>query len=221
MKTSDLINGENGLKYFNNSYGRGFFLFMVALLLAGCISQPRPRNVENVCAIFKEYPSWYRDTQKTARKWGVPAAVQMSILYQESSFDGEARPPRTKLFWFIPWTRPTSAYGYSQALDSTWDDYKRSTHSYFVKRNSFADATDFMGWYSEQAHRQAGISKYDAYRLYLAYHEGWNGYKRRTYLRKPWLMSVARKVQYRAVTYQRQLNGCKASLEQQKKWYQF
>ena len=90
-----------------------------------------------------------------------------------------------------------------------------------MKRNSFADATDFVGWYSEQAHRRAGIAKYDAYRLYLAYHEGWTGYSRGTYRSKPWLMAVARKVQYRAVTYQRQLGYCKADLEKQKKWYQF
>lgn len=193
----------------------------MVLLLTGCMSTPRPKNAENVCAIFKQYPSWYMATQKSARKWGVPAAVQMAIMYQESSFDSEAKPPRTKLLWIIPWTRPTTAYGYSQALDSTWDMYKKSTHSYFVKRNSFEDAADFVGWYSAQAHRYAGISKYDAYALYLAYHEGWTGYTRGTYRSKPWLMSVAQKVKYRSITYQQQLNGCKASLEQQKKWYQF
>lgn len=216
-----VTNGGELLKCFNHIYWRGAFFLLAVLLLSGCISTPRPKNVENVCSIFKEYPDWYRATQKTARKWGIPAAVQMSILYQESSFDGEARPPRTKLLWIIPWKHITSAYGYSQALDATWDEYKKSTHSYFVKRNSFADASDFVGWYSEQAHRHAGISKDDAYRLYLAYHEGWTGYSRQSYRGKPWLMVVAQKVQYRAVTYQRQLNGCKADLEKQKKWYQF
>lgn len=169
--------------------------------------------------MFKQYPSWYTDTKKTAIKWGIPAATQMSIMYQESSFNSEAKPPRTKLLWIIPWTRPTSAYGYSQALDSTWDMYKHSTHSYFVQRNSFSDATDFIGWYAEQSHRYAGISKYDAYALYLAYHEGWTGYTRGTYRAKPWLMTVAQKVKNRAYVYQRQLNGCKASLEHPPKWY--
>ncbi len=209
------------MKSCRHFYWRGVFLLFAVLILSGCMTNPQPKNVENVCAIFKEYPSWYRDTQKAARKWGVPAAVQMAIIYQESAFDGEARPPRTKLLWIIPWKHVTSAYSYSQALDATWDEYKTATHSYFAKRNNFADATDFIGWYVERTHRYTGIPKYDAYRLYLAYHEGWTGYNRKTYLRKPWLMSVARKVQYRAVNYQRQLNGCRASLEQQKKWYQF
>lgn len=221
------------LKYFNKKYSgfnlnfykrglkHGLIIIFGLLILTGCVSQPRPTHVENICGIFKEYPAWYTDTQKSARRWGVPAAIQMAILYQESSLDAEARPPRTKLLWFIPWTRPTSAYGYSQALDGTWAEYKHSTHSYFVKRNSFGDAADFVGWYSEQAHHHAGISKYNAYSLYLAYHEGWTGYSRGTYRSKPWLIAVARKVQYRADMYQRQLNACKASLENQKKWYQF
>lgn len=194
---------------------------MMLMELTGCMTSPRPHHVENICTIFKEYPQWYVDTQKSSRRWGIPASVQMAILYQESSFDAEARPPKRKILWFIPWKRPTSAYGYSQALDGTWAEYKRSTHRYLVKRNSFADATDFVGWYSEQAHRYAGISKYDAYGLYLAYHEGWTGYTRGTYRQKPWLMTVAQKVKYRSMTYQQQLNTCQASLEKQKKWYQW
>ncbi len=194
---------------------------LIVLLLTGCMTTPRPSNVENICAMFKQYPEWYTDTKKSALKWGVPAPIQMSIIYQESSFDGEARPPRKKFLWIFPGKHITSAYGYSQALDATWDMYKKSTHSHFVERNSFADATDFVGWYSQQAHRYAGISKNDAYALYLAYHEGWTGYSRGSYRAKPWLMVVAQKVKNRSYVYQQQLNGCRASLEHPKKWYQF
>lgn len=230
LKCFDSFNLLDLFKFVDTQWFKGLWakmfqkqsmLWILMLLLTGCMSTPRPQNPENICAVFKQYPSWYKDTQDTAKRWGVPAAVQMAIIYQESSFDAEARPPKRKILWIIPWTRPTSAYGYSQALDATWDMYKKSTHQYFVKRNSFEDATDFVGWYSEQSHRYAGISKYDAYNLYLAYHEGWTGYTRRTYRAKPWLMMVAQKVKYRSMTYQQQLNGCVASLEQNKKWYQF
>jgi hypothetical protein len=27
----------------------------------------------------------------------------------------------------VPWSRPTSAYGFSQAVDATWDWYQQST----------------------------------------------------------------------------------------------
>ena len=40
----------------------------------------------------------------------------MSFVYQESSFKADARPEREKILGFIPWFRPSSAVGYSQAL---------------------------------------------------------------------------------------------------------
>lgn len=180
-----------------------------ALCLASCMPPDPPQNVDNICKIFKEYPKWRRATQKVARRWHVPVEVQMAIIHQESRFRAQAKPPRTKILWIIPWTRPSSAYGYSQALDSTWDRYKDKSGWLFSSRDSFGDAADFIGWYANQAHIRAGISRNDAYALYLAYHEGVGGYQRKTYLRKPWLIKVARKVARRASIYRAQLANCK------------
>lgn len=212
-----VLQGFNKLKFYR-FLAAGVLIFM----LAGCASlssPPQPSNPENICAIFKEYPSWFYDTQRTARRWGIPAAVQMAIMYQESSYNSEARPPRTMILWIIPWKRPSTAYGYSQALDGTWEMYKHSAKHYWVSRNDFADASDFIGWYSHQTYLQSGIPKYDAYQLYLAYHEGWTGYNEGTYKAKPWLMVAAQKVKTRSIVYQRQLNGCRNEFAV-KKWYQ-
>src|ERR1044071_6541090 len=122
----------------------------------------------------------------------------MAIIHQDSKFSATARPPRTKLFSVIPWKRPTSAYGYTQALRSTWAQYKNSEGGFLSSRNDFADGVDFIGWYAYQAYIRAHIPRMDAYRLYLAYHEGVGGYQRRTYLKKPWLILVARKVKARS-----------------------
>jgi hypothetical protein len=54
-----------------------------------------------------------------------------------------------------------------------------------------------------------GIPKGDAKNLYLAYHEGHNGYKHRSYLNKAWLQKIADKVAYRARLFQSQLGACK------------
>jgi hypothetical protein len=51
----------------------------------------------------------------------------MSFVYQESSFQSDAKPDRTKLLWVIPWKRKSTAVGYSQALNMTWEDYKDET----------------------------------------------------------------------------------------------
>jgi hypothetical protein len=184
---------------------RAFFL--LALGLVGCVSVP-PKNVDNLCHIFKQYPKWYRDAEDVERRWRVPVAVQMAIIHQESRFNGRAQPPRSTLLWFIPWTRPSTAYGYAQALNGTWALYKKTNGGLFSARDSFGDGVDFIGWYANMAHQKDGIRRDDTYSLYLAYHEGVGGYQRKTYLRKRWLMKVARKVQARARLYQAQLNSC-------------
>ncbi|WP_019217106.1 transglycosylase SLT domain-containing protein [Legionella tunisiensis] len=194
-------------------------LIAFSLLLISCASPP-PRDVNNICHIFKQYPRWYWDAQDVEHRWRIPISVQMAIIHQESKFDANAKPPRTKLLWIIPWKRPSTAYGYSQALHSTWRLYKRAGDGgrYFASRDVFADAVDFIGWYANQANRRAGIPRDDAYRLYLAYHEGIGGYQQRTYLKKPWLVQVARKVKARSYLYQAQLTQCKSSLNS-KPWY--
>jgi hypothetical protein len=177
------------------------------LLISGCVTPP-PRDVNNICHVFRQYPSWHHHAKDVERRWRVPVPVQMAIMHQESKFDAQAKPPRTKLLWVIPWSRPSSAYGYAQALDGTWDLYKRTNGGLFSSREHFSDGVDFIGWYANQAHRKAGIDRNDAYALYLAYHEGVGGYMKKTYLRKPWLILVARKVKLRSQVYRAQLSRC-------------
>lgn len=181
---------------------------MFTPLLTACVSRP-PSDVNNLCKIFRQYPQWYSDAKDVERRWRVPVPVQMAIIHQESKFNARARPPRQKLLWVIPWKRPSSAYGYTQALHSTWNSYKQSGGGWFASRNSFSDGVDFVGWYANQANRIARIPRTDAYSLYLAYHEGIGGYQRRTYLRKSWLIQVARKVKARSQIYAMQLNSCR------------
>jgi hypothetical protein len=137
----------------------------------------------------------------------------MAVMHQESKFDAEAKPPRTTCLCIFPGPRPSSAYGYAQALDETWDKYKQETGNWGADRDNFADSIDFIGWYCNLSRKLCGISPNDAYSLYLAYHEGHNGFKRKTYKRKKWLQQVAGKVQRRAKTYTRQLASCKSEFQ--------
>ncbi len=181
-------------------------LLAIVIFLVGCASTlPPPKNKENVGAIFNEYPHWYHAAKKTEAKWGVPVPVQMAIIYYESSFNGNAKPPRRHVLGLIPWKHQSTAYGYAQALDGTWEDYLAKAGRFFAARNKFESATDFIGWYSEQARQRLGIPSSDPYNLYLAYHEGLGGFQRRSYLQKPWLMRVAKKVAVKAQLFQNQL----------------
>lgn len=103
----------------------------------------------------------------------------------------------------------SSALGYSQALDGTWDDYRSSTGRWRANRKDFADSSDFIGWYFNENARRNGVSQRDAYRQYLAYHDGISGYARGSYRSKAWLPAVARDVEQWAARYETQLQGCR------------
>ena len=189
-----------------------FLLIMAFTALAGCTTSP-PRDVNDICEIFEEKSGWYDDAADSRDEWGTPIPVMMAMMYQESRFQAKARPPRKKIFGFIPGPRPSSSYGYSQAKKSTWKEYKSSAGRYGADRDDFEDAIDFIGWYNYKSNKRSSISRTDAYRLYLAYHEGHGGYNRGTYRSKKWLVDVARKVERKANTYQQQLNGCEEDLK--------
>lgn len=189
---------------------------LVLALLAGCAGSP-PADTDNICRIFEDRRHWYKAAKKTRERWGVPESVSMAILYQESGFHGRARPERTRLLGFIPWRRPSSAFGYAQALDITWDEYKSEAGGWAASRASFTDAIDFVGWYSHHTYQRNGVSRDDAYSLYLAYHEGHGGFARRTYEGKSWLLDVSRQVQANADLFRQQLQGCRRELD--RNWF--
>jgi hypothetical protein len=182
------------------------------LVVAACATAP-PQNIENICAVFEEKGSWYKAATKSEKRWGTPVHVQMSIIRQESSFRFDAKPPRGKLLGFIPWKRPSNAYGYAQALESTWDWYLDDTGRWFADRDDFDDAIDFVGWYTNKSNESVGISKWDPYNQYLAYHEGASGWRKGTYKNKRWLKDTARKVDYRAREWGAQLKRCEDDLD--------
>ncbi len=189
-----------------------FILFLSLVFFAGCASNSPPSTTTDVCKIFKERYSWYKAAKKTEKRWKIPVYVSMAIIKQESSFRADARPERTKLLGFIPWKRVTSARGYAQAIDGTWEMYLNDRGGWFSSRNDFEDSVDFVGWYNYKTHKQLRIPLTDARNLYLAYHEGRGGYKKGSYRTKPWLLSVADKVQRQSDRYRVQYNSCKKKL---------
>jgi len=190
---------------------RLIFVFTMLTILSSCVSPP-PENTANICSMFEERRSWYKAAKKAEKRWGTPVYVSMAIIEQESSFQGRAKPERTKLLWVIPWRRPSSAYGYAQVLDETWTDYKEDAGNWGARRSNFSDAMDFVGWYTNSSTRRNRIARNDAYNLYLAYHEGNGGWARGSYNSKGWLMDVARNVQNTANVYQNQYQSCEREL---------
>jgi len=180
---------------------------------------PSTESQDNLCVLFKEHPSWYWSAQSAQLAWGVPISVQMAIIHRESHFRADAKPPHKKVLGFIPWLRPTTAEGYAQAVDGTWQDYLRGTSQRSARRASFANATDFIGWYVSKMHSRLGISKSDARSIYLAYYLGMGGYHAKRYQNNKWLLGVAAKVGDQQQKYHQQLIACKSQLPHKSWWH--
>ena len=182
------------------------FLFIVA-----CTTIEPYMSVDS-CILFKEKKSWYKATKKSYDKWGVPISLQLAIIRQESSFQQFAKPKRKKILGIIPGSRPSSAFGYAQVTNPTWNWYKSSTGNKNASRANFHDIADFIGWYIEESYKTLGISKKDAFNQYLAYHEGQGGWKKKSYNSKKWLIEAAKNVEINTNKYNTQLKQCENQL---------
>lgn len=188
----------------------GVLIMAAVVFLAGCATTP-PKHPQDLCAIFDEKSDWHEPATEAAERWGSSIPVMMSIMYQESQFVADAQ-PKFRWFLFIPLGRPSSAYGYPQAKDETWDWYTDKTGNGFAERDDFEDAIDFVGWYNAQTMQRNRVRPHDAYSFYLAYHEGHGGFERGTFRNKQWLKNIAQKVASRAATYDRQYAHCRKRL---------
>ena len=188
------------------------FIILFFFLLTGCSSIPS--NTSNSCSIFDERYLWYKYTKKVEQKWGTPIYIQLAIIKMESDFDWLAKPARQKIFKVIPFKRPSSSFGYSQAVKGTWEQYKKETGNKLATRVRFKDSVDFIGWYTNKTEKILKISKEDAFRQYLAYHEGWGNYK--YYKKNKKVIGLANKVENQSKIYKQQLSKCKNSLNKKK-----
>ena len=184
------------------------FFFLIIFFISSCSSIPK--NTADSCSIFSERYLWYKHAKKAEVKWGTPIYVQLAIIKMESDFDWLAKPQRHKLFKVIPYKRPSSSFGYSQAVKGTWKQYKEETGNKYALRSRFKDSVDFIGWYTNKTEKILKISKSNAFKQYIAYHEGWGAYK--NYKNNTKVINLAKKVESQSSKYKSQLKKCKNSL---------
>ncbi|MGF1444690.1 MAG: transglycosylase SLT domain-containing protein [Pikeienuella sp.] len=186
------------------------------LVIGACASSTDPsvsmRAQGDACALFAEQPEWYHATRQAAERWGVPVELQLAIIWRESSFRSDVRPPKKYRLGFIPAGHVSSAYGYAQAIDGTWDWYREETGNRNADRTDFEDAADFVGLYVNKTVRSNDIQVFDAFNQYLNYHEGHTGFRRGDWQQKDWLQRAAREVAEQAARYRGQLARCAPGL---------
>ena len=185
-----------------------YTLIFILITLLSCSSIPK--NTSDSCSIFDEKYFWYKHTKKVEKKWGTPIYIQLAIIKMESDFDWLAKPGRTKIFKVIPYKRLSSSFGYSQAIKGTWEQYKKETGNKLASRVRFKDSVDFIGWYTDKTESLLKVSKKDAFKQYIAYHEGWGNYK--NYKKNNKVINLAKRVEKQSDIYKKQLSDCKNKL---------
>ena len=204
-----------------SSITKNFIILLIiplSIVLIACDRKP-PQNHLNICDIFREKTAWHDDALAMQKKWKIPIYVPMAMMFQESSYRFDAKPPMQYWLGFVPKGRSSNAYGFAQAKVATWLDYVKETDNNWSSRDDFSDALDFMAWYIHKTEKINHIDKTDAYNQYLNYHEGWGGFKNKSYQKKPWLKKVAKKVSQRSNKYQQQYKSCYQELIDDSLWF--
>jgi hypothetical protein len=189
------------------------YLF-IYLFISACSSIPK--YPQNACKIFGENYLWYKSVKKSSEKYGAPIHIILAFVNKESGFNRWAKPKRTKLFKIVPYKRPSSSFGYSQAVNKTWELYKTETENPLALRARFKDSVMFIGWYIKKTNKINKIPLNDPYRQYLNYYLGWGNYSKEIYKTDKKSILFAKKVEKQSKIYKKQLKDCKKSLDRNK-----
>ena len=148
--------------------------------------------------------------------YGPPIHIILAFVNKESGFNRWAKPKRTKLFKIIPYKRPSTSFGYSQAVNKTWELYKTETNHPLALRTRFKDSVMFIGWYMKKTNKINKIPLNDSYRQYLNYYLGWGNYAQKVYKTDKNAIIFAKSVQKQSSIYRKQLKECQKKLDRKK-----
>ena len=193
---------------------KNLIYLLLFFFIASCSSIPK--YPQNACKIFGENYLWYKSAKKSSEKYGAPIHIILAFVNKESGFNRWAKPKRKKLFKILPYKRPSSSFGYSQAVNKTWELYKSETENPLALRARFKDSVMFIGWYMKKTNKINKIPLNDSYRQYLNYYLGWGNYSKKTYKTDKKAILFAKKVQKQSRIYKKQLEDCKKSLDRNK-----
>jgi len=191
-------------------FNRNLIYLIIFFFAASCGSVPKYPS--NACKIFGEKYFYLKYTRAASKKWGVPISSILAVINKESGFRRFAKPKRTKLFKIIPYRRPSSSLGFSQAIVKTFDLYKKENNKPLALRISFRNSSDFIGWYFWKTNKINKVSLNDTRNMYLNYYLGWQAYKNKAYQTDKKAIIFAKSVEKQAKIYKSQLQECKSVL---------
>ena len=188
-----------------------FYLLILLLFTAACSSVPK--YPQNACKIFGEKYFYLKHSRASSKKWGIPISSILAVINKESGFKRFAKPKRKRIFKVIPYRRPSSSLGYSQAVNKTWDLYKKENNKPLALRISLKHSSDFIAWYFWKTNKINKVSLADTRNMYLNYYLGWGAYKNKAYEKDRKAIIFAKNVEKQAKIYKIQLRECKSILK--------
>ena len=153
-------------------------------------------DLDDACDILRDRIGWFTAASDVSEKWQISVPTILALMHQESRFKATAA------------AKTTTAYGYAQALDGTWELYVKENGAVGAKRTSFIASADFIGWYMGLTKQRVGLPLDDVAGHYLAYHEGHGGYRSKRWKKNAKLIAIAKDVARRAETYEEQMRAC-------------
>ena len=194
----------------NKILNKNLIYLIVFSFLASCSSVPK--YPQNACKIFSEKYFYLKYTRAASKKWEVPISTILAVISKESGYKRFARPPRHKIFKIIPYRRPSSSLGFSQAVVKTFSLYKKENNKPLALRISYKTSSDFVGWFFWKTNKINKVSLNDTRNLYLNYYLGWTAYKNKAYRTNKKAIILAKNVEKQAKIYKSQLRECKSIL---------
>jgi len=177
-------------------------------LLTGCSQQQPPQ----LCTLLQREHVWSQYQHHTKNK----LSTILAIIQHESGFRSNARPVKSWLVpGLIPWEHHSSAYGFSQAIASTWQEFKAENPG-LHQRESYYSSVLFIDWYLSKYKKYIPVNKRNhPYELYLLYHEGPTAYQQTHRISKA-TKNYAAKVAATARKFEGELKTC--HLQWQNEW---
>ena len=189
---------------------KNLIYFIIFIFIASCSSIPKYPS--NACKIFGERYLWYKHTKKSSEIYGAPIHIILAFVNKESGFNRWAKPKRTKIFKVVPYKRPSSSFGYSQAVNKTWEMYKIDTNNPLALRTRFKDSVMFIGWYIRKTNKINKVPLNDSFNQYLNYYLGWGDYSKKVYKTDKKSVIYAKRVEKLSNIYKNQLKDCEKGL---------
>ena len=184
--------------------GASVGVLVVSLMgLTGCFggfgkSAVKEQPQQNICEVLQREKAWIQPALTTEQRYGTPLSLTLALLE-------------------TPLTELDKKHVKPRAAD--WDEYRIRSERWDASPNNVDDATDFIGWFTQESVKRNNIPLNDVSAHYIALRVGHGSYHRLQPDKYPSLLQQAEQIELKAEQWQSELALCRGHW-QKESWYQ-